>query len=519
MTEVLPSWSYPSEAAGLNGRAYPHRCSRSNSFESYTQASPLMTGSFQLEDDDAGRRSEGVSSVVDFEDHISRRDLRDRIQALDARNIRSRQEEQSAQLSMLALLLAAFRRSLMPCKTARKDISMDIGWPTNVRHVTHVTFDRFNGFLGLPVEFEIEIPRRVPSASASVFGVSAESMQCSYDRRGNSVPTILLLIQERLYGQAGLKAEGIFRINAENSHEEEVREQLNKGIVPDGVDLHCLAGLIKAWFRELPKGVLDSLAPEQIMQCTTEEQSLELVKQLPSTEGALLDWAVNLMADVVQEEESNKMDARNIAMVFAPNMTQMVDPLTALMHVVQVMNFLKTLILTTLRERQEAALDPRPVFTCADSPFNDDFDTDSGSQYLPGYSEQDSLEDDFVRDALMPPFNSPNICSSDEDCSMDDLNEFIFDFNEKISTGERASQGEQLIFDGLVSKSVLKDFKVESRDNEHYTLVYPEDIRDQARLQGMKIIDEPHCKLGEKALDKYCRIQRQGLGIGNLLSW
>ena len=41
------------------------------------------------------------------------------------------------------------------------------------------------------------------------------------------------------------QAEGIFRINAENSQEEFVREQLNRGIVPDGIDVHCLAGLIK----------------------------------------------------------------------------------------------------------------------------------------------------------------------------------------------------------------------------------------------------------------------------------
>lgn len=41
--------------------------------------------------------------------------------------------------------------------------------------------------------------------SQSVFGVSAESMQCSYDHNGNSVPTILLLMQERLYHQGGLK--------------------------------------------------------------------------------------------------------------------------------------------------------------------------------------------------------------------------------------------------------------------------------------------------------------------------
>eukprot|EP00249_Psilotum_nudum_P036370 c6954_g1_i2 orf=771-1763(+) len=214
-------------------------------------------------------------------------------------------EEGRAQLSILALLLAAFRRSGLACRAPREEIRMDIGWPTDAQHVTHVTFDRFNGFLGLPVEFESEIPKRVPSASASVFGVSPESMQCGYDRKGNSVPTILLLLQERLYNQDGLKTEGVFRINAENTQEEQVRRQLNKGMVPRDIDVHCLAGLIK--------------------------------------------------------ENFNKMNARNIAMVFAPNMTQMSDPLTALMHAVQVMNFLKSLILKTLQDRNAAVLDPKPA--------------------------------------------------------------------------------------------------------------------------------------------------------------
>lgn len=42
-----------------------------------------------------------------------------------------------------------------------------------------------------------------------------------------------------------MQLEGIFRINAENSQEEYVRDQLNSGVIPDGVDVHCLAGLIK----------------------------------------------------------------------------------------------------------------------------------------------------------------------------------------------------------------------------------------------------------------------------------
>lgn len=58
------------------------------------------------------------------------------------------------------------------------------------------------------------------------------------------------------------------------------------------------------------------------MQCQSEEDCDALVRVLPPTEAALLEWAINLMADVVQQEHCNKMNAYNIAMVFAPNMTQ-----------------------------------------------------------------------------------------------------------------------------------------------------------------------------------------------------
>lgn len=258
---------------------------------------------------------------------------------------------------ILGMVAAVLRRSLVTCSVERDEDDLDdieISCPTDVKHIAHVTFDRFNGFLGLPVEFQPEVPWRVPSASVRVFGVSPRSMQCSIDQRGNSVPTILLMMQKRLYEDGGLQAEGIFRINAENSQEEWVRRHLNQGVIPLQIDVQCLAGLIKAWFRELPTGVLDTIRPEQVMHCNTEDECTELVLSLPQTEAALLDWAINLMADVVENEHLNKMNARNIAMVFAPNMTQMLDPLTALIHAVQVMNFLKTLIVKTLRDREES---------------------------------------------------------------------------------------------------------------------------------------------------------------------
>uniref|UniRef100_A0A0D9VJI1 Rho-GAP domain-containing protein n=1 Tax=Leersia perrieri TaxID=77586 RepID=A0A0D9VJI1_9ORYZ len=310
-------------------------------------------------------------------------------------------------VSMVETVAAALRRSLLLCSSVRDAedegvaaaaaaAGMQIGRPTDVRHVSHVTFDRFVGFLGLPADLEPEVPRPAPSASVSVFGVSPTSMQCSYDNRGNSVPTILLTMQRKLYQLGGLQAEGIFRINADNSQELYVREQLNMGVVPDGVDMHCLTGLIKAWFRELPSGVLDSLTPEQVMHCNTEEECALLASTLPPVEAALLDWAINLMADVVEHENYNKMNARNIAMVFAPNMTQLADPLTALIHAVQVMNFLKTLILKTVKGREETSTPASAFPSNSGSPSDKD--------------ESQTLEH----------LDKPTICSSQQnnDCPM-----------------------------------------------------------------------------------------------------
>lgn len=74
------------------------------------------------------------------------------------------------QLSLLEFLLTALRKSMVSCRVDQQEEAisavhqMEIGWPTNVQHITHVTFDRFHGFLGLPVEFEVEVPCRAPSA-------------------------------------------------------------------------------------------------------------------------------------------------------------------------------------------------------------------------------------------------------------------------------------------------------------------------------------------------------------------
>ncbi|KAM0067218.1 putative Rho GTPase-activating protein 1-5 [Helianthus debilis subsp. tardiflorus] len=96
------------------------------------------------------------------------------VEERERRKRREREEgEEEREVSLLAVVVTVVRRSLVgSCNSVKlfqefgtcDSKKMEIGVPTDVRHVAHVTFDRFNGFLGLPVEFEPELPRRPPSA-------------------------------------------------------------------------------------------------------------------------------------------------------------------------------------------------------------------------------------------------------------------------------------------------------------------------------------------------------------------
>ncbi|XP_008660092.1 uncharacterized protein [Zea mays] len=82
-------------------------------------------------------------------------------------------------VSVVEMVMGALRRSLMLCSSSASagvrepeqeeewvtpPGGMQIGGPTDVRHASHVTFDRFIGFLDLPADLEPDVPRPVPSA-------------------------------------------------------------------------------------------------------------------------------------------------------------------------------------------------------------------------------------------------------------------------------------------------------------------------------------------------------------------
>lgn len=78
-------------------------------------------------------------------------------------------DNNQSHFAILDIVAAALKKSLVTCRVVGREedassSSLDISWPTEVRHVSHVTFDRLNGFLGLPSELEPELPIKVPSA-------------------------------------------------------------------------------------------------------------------------------------------------------------------------------------------------------------------------------------------------------------------------------------------------------------------------------------------------------------------
>ena len=78
-------------------------------------------------------------------------------------NSNSKECDNQRGLTFLTIVLTSVKKSFLKTTSCGVE-SMEVGRPTDVRHVAHVTFDRFHGFLGLPVEFQPHVPRKAPSA-------------------------------------------------------------------------------------------------------------------------------------------------------------------------------------------------------------------------------------------------------------------------------------------------------------------------------------------------------------------
>lgn len=63
--------------------------------------------------------------------------------------------------------------------------------------------------------------------------------------------------------------EGLFRIAADADECVHVKKNLNSDNFTSCEDIHCISNLLKVWFRDLPKAILDQIDPSFIENCST----------------------------------------------------------------------------------------------------------------------------------------------------------------------------------------------------------------------------------------------------------
>ena len=180
--------------------------------------------------------------------------------------------------------------------------------------------------------------------------------------RRRRVPRIIVELRRSLVKRGGLSVEGIFRIAADEAEMPEVRAALNAGdfgILGTLRDINCVSTLIKVFFRELPEPVLSGLSRESLVALSCREESLGALEQLPRQSQDLLEWVVELMCDVVDHANDNKMSAKSCAIVMGPNLYHVAsnvaaNPMQALIQSQKAVQFLQHLIEHTAERRLTA---------------------------------------------------------------------------------------------------------------------------------------------------------------------
>ncbi|XP_063159581.1 rho GTPase-activating protein 21 isoform X1 [Candoia aspera] len=180
-----------------------------------------------------------------------------------------------------------------------------------------------------------------PSATGT-FGVRLDD--CPPAQSNKYIPLIVdvccKLVEER-----GLEYTGIYRVPGNNAAISSMQEELNKGMTDIDVqddkwrDLNVISSLLKSFFRKLPEPLFTNEKYADFIDANRKEDPVErlktlkrLIHDLPEHHYETLKFLSAHLKTVAENSEKNKMEPRNLAIVFGPtlvrssedNMTHMV---------------------------------------------------------------------------------------------------------------------------------------------------------------------------------------------------
>uniref|UniRef100_A0A3Q3SVJ2 Rho GTPase activating protein 23b n=1 Tax=Mastacembelus armatus TaxID=205130 RepID=A0A3Q3SVJ2_9TELE len=205
-----------------------------------------------------------------------------------------------------------------------------IGW-------SNVTYEKLVSVLwGINI-----IKKAKKTSSPKAFGVRLEDCQPAVNHK--FVPLIVEICCS-VVEEMGLEYTGIYRVPGNNAMVFSLQEQLNKGMDINTAeetwqDLNVISSLLKTFFRKLPESLFtddkysEFVAANRIEDAEDRLKTMKkLIHDLPDHYYHTLKFLVGHLKRVADHSEKNKMEPRNLALVFGPtlvrtsgdNMTDMV---------------------------------------------------------------------------------------------------------------------------------------------------------------------------------------------------
>ncbi|KYQ90921.1 IPT/TIG domain-containing protein [Tieghemostelium lacteum] len=156
----------------------------------------------------------------------------------------------------------------------------------------------------------------------TAFGQDIEKEEL-IDDGGYNIPKPLYYLKQFLVDNKGLHSESLFRQPPTSNQElYQIKEQFSK----DPLNLKCqdiniIATLIKMYFRELPQCLLNGISHKTFLENDfVGDETLLFVNQISDIKRTTFLWLINLLADVSKNEHLTKMNSKNLAIIFAPNL-------------------------------------------------------------------------------------------------------------------------------------------------------------------------------------------------------
>ncbi|XP_053497500.1 unconventional myosin-IXAb isoform X3 [Ictalurus furcatus] len=177
-----------------------------------------------------------------------------------------------------------------------------------------------------------------PEQSSRQFGV--ELSQLTSDDRAVPVVVEKLINYIEMHG---LYTEGIYRKSGSTNKIKELKMGLDtdaNAVNLDDYNIHVIASVLKQWLRDLPNPLMTFELYEEFLRATGLQDKKELVKgvytvidQLSRTYLSTLERLIFHLVRISLQEETNRMSANALAIVFAPCILRCPDSIDPLQSV------------------------------------------------------------------------------------------------------------------------------------------------------------------------------------------